>query len=220
MLVSNDAYLLQLVRYIHKNPVKSGIVKEMKDYTWSSYNGYLSYANKWNWLYKDFVFSLLTNKKRGRLNNFITFMRDDDSEEVARLFFKKNLPSMFGPDSFTTRIKETYYFKKMSYEVPASRRLAPGADKIIREVCDYYAIDQQKLFTTRRGVFNKPRAVAVYLIRHLRGDELNSIKSVFRINTYSTVSSILQKMASLMKTDRKLRGEIRELKRHLTNSQM
>lgn len=39
--VSEDAYVLTLARYIHQNPLKAGMVKEMLDYRWSSYNGYL-----------------------------------------------------------------------------------------------------------------------------------------------------------------------------------
>ncbi len=35
--VLNDSYLIQLVDYIHKNPVKSGIVDKIKNYKWSSW---------------------------------------------------------------------------------------------------------------------------------------------------------------------------------------
>jgi len=86
ILVCDDSHLLQLVRYIHKNPVKAGMVKNMPDYDWSSYKGYLSYAKKWNWLHKDYIFFMITQKKRGRLKPFVEFMYQDDSEEVIRLF--------------------------------------------------------------------------------------------------------------------------------------
>ena len=46
ILVSGDSYLLQLVRYIHKNPVKAGIVSEPEKYLWSSHKPYLSAARK------------------------------------------------------------------------------------------------------------------------------------------------------------------------------
>jgi len=42
-LASDDSYLLQLVRYIHRNPLRAGMVRrEMWKYPWSSYKGYLS----------------------------------------------------------------------------------------------------------------------------------------------------------------------------------
>ena len=65
-------------------------------------------------------------------------MKKDDSEEIKRFFSLKNLPSIFGPESFITQIKEEFYFKKKSFEVPESKTLAPDADMIIQEVCKYY----------------------------------------------------------------------------------
>ena len=60
ILVDVDSYVLQLVRYIHRNPLKAGLVKRLDQYVWSSHKGYLSKAKKWNWLYKDFVLGMLT----------------------------------------------------------------------------------------------------------------------------------------------------------------
>ena len=68
ILVCNDSHLLQLVRYIHKNPVRAGIVKDMPDYEWNSYKGYLSYAKKWNWLPKS-----LLQKHPSAIATFVLF---------------------------------------------------------------------------------------------------------------------------------------------------
>jgi len=40
--VLSDEHLLQVVRYVHNNPVNAGMTKECKGYSWSSYNGYIS----------------------------------------------------------------------------------------------------------------------------------------------------------------------------------
>ena len=40
MLVQNDAYLLQLSYYIHRNPLRAGMVERLADYRWSSYRAY------------------------------------------------------------------------------------------------------------------------------------------------------------------------------------
>ncbi|MCP4022889.1 MAG: transposase, partial [Desulfobacteraceae bacterium] len=44
VLVCEDSHLFELVRYIHKNPVRASMVADMADYRWSSYKGYLSYS--------------------------------------------------------------------------------------------------------------------------------------------------------------------------------
>ena len=52
LLIEADPYLLQLVRYIHRNPLEAGLAKTLNDYPWSSHQGYLSRSSKWKWLYK------------------------------------------------------------------------------------------------------------------------------------------------------------------------
>lgn len=41
-LVEKDRYLLDLVRYIHQSPVKSGLVKRVADFPWSSHALYVA----------------------------------------------------------------------------------------------------------------------------------------------------------------------------------
>ncbi len=38
--VEQDEYFLTVMRYIHQNPLKAGIVKEIQEYPWSSYREY------------------------------------------------------------------------------------------------------------------------------------------------------------------------------------
>jgi putative transposase len=41
VLVDADSYLDALVRYIHLNPVRAGMVKEPEEYRWSGHRAYL-----------------------------------------------------------------------------------------------------------------------------------------------------------------------------------
>lgn len=56
--VAADAYLLQLIRYIHLNPLRAGLVRDAADYRWSGHRAYLGYAGA-PWLSTDLVFRLL-----------------------------------------------------------------------------------------------------------------------------------------------------------------
>lgn len=219
ILVSDDTYLLQLVRYIHKNPIKAGLVKDAKDYRWSSYKGYLSDANKWQWLYKNFILSMIAPQNKGRLKPFIEYMQENDSTDVEKLFSLKKLPSIFGPESFVTKIKESYYFKKKDYEIPESKKLAPTAAMVIEAVCDHYKVSFSDLLISKRGYFNKPRNVGIYLLRQNRGENLYSIGAMFDIRAYSTVSSIIRRVARLKKHDRKIRKQIEQIQARIYKGQ-
>lgn len=40
--IEDDSYFLTVLRYIHQNPIKAGLCKNMTQYKWSSYHDYLS----------------------------------------------------------------------------------------------------------------------------------------------------------------------------------
>ncbi len=40
-VIEDDTYLIQVIRYIHNNPVKAGMVETPDEYEWSSYNSLL-----------------------------------------------------------------------------------------------------------------------------------------------------------------------------------
>ena len=63
ILVDADSYLLELVRYIHRNPLDSGLVDNLQKYLWSSHKLYLSDAKKWKWIFKDYILKLFSKSK-------------------------------------------------------------------------------------------------------------------------------------------------------------
>jgi len=63
ILVDGDSYLLELVRYIHRNPLRAGITDKLKDYSWSSHKGYISKAKKWEWLHKNYILDMFSEDK-------------------------------------------------------------------------------------------------------------------------------------------------------------
>ena len=87
ILVDADVYLLELVRYIHRNPVKAKIVKEPAAYSWSSHRYYLGHGSL-NWLETDWVLSLFAAKPRQARKAFNQFVVDpnaiDPPDELLR----------------------------------------------------------------------------------------------------------------------------------------
>ena len=57
IVVQNEAYLLQLSYYIHRNPLRAGMVKRLADYRWSSYKVYAYNRKSPKWLSTDLIMS-------------------------------------------------------------------------------------------------------------------------------------------------------------------
>ena len=147
-------------------------------------------------------------------------MEKANSDRIEKFFSLKNLPSILGPESFITKIKKKYYFKKKTFEVPESKKLAPEPKVIIQEVCSFYHVTQENLLITKRGWFNKPRNISIYLIRMMRNDKLTVIAESFNINCYSTVSTVIQRVGLLRKKDKIIQKEIELIIKRLNKSQM
>ena len=219
ILVGGDSYLLQLVRYIHRNPLEAGIVEDMKAYPWSSHKAYLSVAKRWDWLHKKFILSLLTDDKKSQIRLYRRFVSVDDDKKIEEIMARKKWPSLLGPQDFIDWVKITYRELRGSDEMPQIKELYPDPEIIISSVCDYYDVKREKLFISKRGTFNEPRCAAIYLIRKLRRDRLKEIGRVFMLKKYSSVSSIIERMKSRMKNDRNLKKRIKKLEEQLRKSQ-
>lgn len=219
ILVDKDAYLLQLVRYIHRNPLEAAIVDNLDTYKWSSHKGYISRAKKWDWLSKDFVLSMLTKDKRQQRRAYRQFIAKGNTEEMVQVFAGKRLPWLLGSERFMDWVKDRFFKGKYHEEVPDSRGLAPDREKIKKEVCRFYQVKQDDLLRSKRGVFNEPRNVAIFLSRRVRGDRLDEIGRDFNLKRYSSVSTVIEQTKAQISRDRKLRQRVEKLKAFLTKSQ-
>ena len=219
VLVDADSYVLQLVRYIHNNPLKAGLVKRAEHYIWSSHKGYLSKAKKWQWLYKDFVLAMIAPQPANRIETYRQYMAQDEDEKLLKIFRRSKLPSMLGSISFISDIKARFSKKRLDRQIPAAKSLAPDIEDITAKVCKIYKVDSGQLCYVRRGIKNEPRDVAIYLIRILRGEPLMRIGSRFNLNAYSSVSSAVLRIKDKLGRDRKLAQRIKKIQAGIRKGQ-
>jgi hypothetical protein len=216
--VDADSYLLELVRYIHRNPLQAGFIDKLDAYDWSSHRGYVSDSKKWNWLHRDFVLSMLTEHKRQQRRFYKQFVAMDNSEEITEIFERKKLPSVLGSERFMDWVRDRFFPQKNHEEVPESRVLAPEREKIKRVVCKTYHVREEDLLKSKRGIFNEPRNVAIYLTRRLRGEGLDEICREFHMKRYSSASSAIGRVRVQVSKDRQFKKRIEKLRLMLIES--
>lgn len=73
-VVETDRYFLTVLRYIHQNPLKAGIVQDIKQYKWSSYHEYLSKGK--SIVETGFAFAYFKG-----LKEFVEFMEGENDDE-------------------------------------------------------------------------------------------------------------------------------------------
>lgn len=212
ILVEEDAYLLQLVRYIHRNPLRAGVVEKLDEYEWSSHQGYKSRAKRWDWLHKDFILKMLSQNKGNTKRAYLNFITEEDSEEFTDLFEKKKWPSVLGSEEFGEWVKAIFFDRKKHREVPDSIQLAPKLDQIKQAVCKAYGVNEADLLIAQRGKINEPRNVAIYLGRMLRKDSLLVLGEAFGMTGYSPAGSAIERVRKKMTVDRKFQKRIMKIR--------
>ena len=75
--VEKDEYFLTVMRYIHQNPLKAGIAKEMQEYPWSSYR---EYSQKPVICNTEFVFNMFSVDPDKALSAWVKFNQEKNND--------------------------------------------------------------------------------------------------------------------------------------------
>jgi putative transposase len=76
--VEDDKYLLTVLRYIHQNPLKAGLVNDIGTYKWSSYREYTGNAKIVD---TDFILGIFDQDKDKAMQCFIKFNNEMDNSK-------------------------------------------------------------------------------------------------------------------------------------------
>ena len=117
--VEDDAYFLTVIRYIHQNPIKAGICKNIDGYKFSSYNEYI---NKPNLVNVDFCLGIIDKEQFIEFNNefnddICLDIRDNDfrltDDEALKIIWKICKCKSVSDFQKFDKIKRNYYIEKL-----------------------------------------------------------------------------------------------------------
>ena len=205
IIVQNDAYLMRLSCYIHRNPLRADIVKRLADYRWSSYNAY-AYGDKTpEWLITKPIFSQFKGKNQHKSYREKVQRYAKEEKKLWEDFYHGMI---IGSKQFVDRIRSVYLPEKLHKEIPQQRDLAKGIDPIakLKEAarkldCDLdYFRRAPRITKADRGDRDllvlsvwKTGVLTNYKIGHLFG------------MTYSSVSHIVRTVTLRMEQDNNLK---------------
>jgi putative transposase len=120
MVVENDAYMMELSCYIHRNPLRARMVKRLIEYRWSSYPAYAYGKKVPQWLKTDLILSCFEGRDRHkayreRVQNY--------AEEEGRLWedFKHGL--ILGSGGFVEKIRSMRAGTAPHKEIPQQKKV-------------------------------------------------------------------------------------------------
>ena len=222
ILIEADHYLLQLIRYIHLNPVEANLVREPGSYLWSSHRHYLGKEEKPDGLVTDEVLGRFNSRSARAVERYQAFIGDGLDKDTQQLYSRGNFPAMWGSQGFREKIRKQLAKGRMDYEIPERKRQQRRASlKTIEDVViKSYGISRQELLRKRRGHWNEPRNLAIYLGRMVGGCRLKEIGNRWGQLQYSSVSRMVDSVRRLMEKDRSFRQRVEGIERRILKSRM
>ena len=153
ILVDSEEYLLELIRYIHLNPVRAGMVERPEDYEWSSFRAYLG-EDPPEWLTLDWILSMFgedAQEARARFREF-TYRRIDDAGQngIVSVEFKP-------VELIVKSVRQIYDLREEEIRAPGRKRRVMEA----RAVCAAVARDLDNVTMTEIGNYFGRTAAAV-----------------------------------------------------------
>ena len=131
ILVDADTYFLELVRYIHNNPVRAKLTKTADQYMFSSHRAYLG-IDTLPWLTSDYVLAQFAKHKSKAKKLYHDFVLKGSTEDYRQEFYRGGHESrILGDDRFSEKAlakAAEKYTRKLFLE------------DVVEAVCAYYNI--------------------------------------------------------------------------------
>jgi REP element-mobilizing transposase RayT len=193
-LVLTDEYLLQLIRYIHLNPVKANLVKKPGDYQWSSYGAFLEAKNPPSWLSTKFLLGYFGEKSDVAQKNFRLFVEDQESEDNQH---GEAIPN-YQSNAAIIRTREC--------------ALDLSIDQIVRVAQESFHMDIKSVQSQRDRKSNPMRDVVIYLVKKHCRATLTQIGENFGIKR-TAVSDAIRRARKEIESNHELKRQCEQLSR-------
>lgn len=216
-LVDADEYFLELIRYIHMNPVAAGLVARPDAYKWSSHRAYMSLEREPKWLERRELLGYFSANKRKGITEFDRFVRSSATDSFAKAVEADSV--IVGSEGFRQWVYDNFMDKNgHNREVPAryrSPRRLVSCKRIMFDAAFVCGVSTSDLRSSRRGTANKARWMAAYLMRRLGGKSYKEIAKYIAAKNEYTVAKMEQRFKENLLRDRGLRLKMEGLYSHL-----
>lgn len=183
ILVEQESYLAELVRYIHLNPVRANLVTCATDYHWSGHRAYLG-MEELSWFTTDCVLSIFAEELTSARMQYQQFIVEGVGIKNQKEYLcgnQKSIP-ILGTDNFLEQLARVAHIR------PKSKLTLP---QIAEYVCAGYKLVPSALNQSlRTHGYSKIRAMIAWLAVELRICNLTTAAAFFERDVTNLSRSI------------------------------
>jgi len=187
ILVDAEEYLLEIVRYIHRNPLKKGLVTEPGDYKWSSHRVYMGKTGKPGWMVLDDVMSRFGEHESDARGALAAFVAKEVPKDLSDKLESVKWPAVLGGKVFREKVKGFIKGRKIDLsELSGHRKEIIDIENDMSKLDTLAERVKEKLSARRRNMAT--RKAFIYIMRRYYGLSLREIGERVGGLTYSAVS--------------------------------
>jgi len=182
VLVDADEYLLELLRYIHLNPVRARIVAHPSDYPWSSHHAYVGQPTA-PWITTDFALAMFHAERERAIAAYVRFIDENLDRPGSSPLENCNPcdPRILGSDDFASKLLGAEW-------QPRSRATL---DELVNEACQQFSVSKEDLLSRRSArALTKARSWIAYEAVRLRIASLCAVARVLQRSESSLRESV------------------------------
>ncbi len=213
ILVGEDSYWRGLSFYIHLNPVRAGIVKELEEYTWSSYHDYVKTKKIHPWLFCEGILEGLGKDENKSRAEYRKLIREKSGQE-KKFLDEVKYGLILGSEEFVGWVQKKFINRLSARDAELPQKKMVGDDGIVEKVLDevarYFEVERSQLLQRKRRVPQRARDVCIYLLKEHSGLDNKKIGVVFGVSL-SAVTKASLRISERMKTERRLKQEIDQI---------
>jgi len=195
LIVDENSYGVYLSAYIHLNPYRAGIVKDLREYLWSSYLDYVDGEKTSVRLDTSLILKHFDNDLETARRKYEAYVIENHMMENPLKDSYKGI--VLGGNAFIQSIKERVGKIGNKREVPETKSLtAYTTEEIIQKVMAEFSISREEIFNKKRGNFF--RQMTLYLLKQGTLMSLKEIGELFQMD-YAAVSQACKRYEEKIK---------------------
>ena len=215
ILVEEDSYLLELIRYIHRNPLKTGLEEKIGQYEWCSHKGYMGESRREPFLHTDTVLKKFGEYDKEAKKEMSAFVGKEVPEDLLKRLDNVNWPAMLGGKEFKENIKELIKGRKLeAREITGYREHAGEKEKDTDKI--------KRILESKQGIMSKARnrknaeerRAIIYLLR-CYGMSLKEIGKCMGGISYVSVSRQFMIAEESIKNKSECHEKLKEIREEL-----
>lgn len=197
LLIEPDSYLLELVRYVHLNPVRAALVEAAEDYPWSGHRAYLGLESL-PWLTTDRALSRFGRGGAGARAHYRAFVRGGSAAGRQDEFHLGADDSrVLGSAAFVASVLGPPVKPGPGPGQGQGREPAPSLGAIVDHVCTRYGLGADELAGPgRRRLCSEARGVIGHLARESAAASLSEVARRFN-RDLTTLSRAVRRVEDL-----------------------